>query len=317
VIGLFDVLLNLAKIYRARKTICTAIRQNPPDLLILIDYSGFNLRLVKMAKQAGLKVLYYISPQLWASRTRRVNVIRKYVDRVAVIFPFEVDFYKKLHVPATFVGHPLVTTVHPSMPHTQAIEHFGLKPDYKTIGIFPGSRKGEIKRLLPVMLKAAELAANRFPHSQFILPLASSLAAADLQPYLQKSRLNIQLITEQNYDAINICDAIIAKSGTTTLEIALLSVPLVIVYKIWPPYFPIKSIIKIPYIGLCNIVAGKEIAKELLQQQASPYNISQEIVRILTEPSYRNQMLTELGKVKSKLVTAETTDIAELVINML
>lgn len=317
VIGIFDVLLNIHKIYKAQKTIRQALCANPPDLLILIDYSGFNLRLAKIAKKMGLKILYYISPQLWASRTNRVKIMRKYVDHIAVIFPFEVEFYKKFNIPVSFVGHPLVDKVYPTMSALAAKQKFNLNPDYKTIGLFPGSRKGEIKRLLPVMLKAAQLIKAHFPNTQFVLPLASSLNQTDIEPYL-KTNLDIKIITQQNYDVMNVCDAIIAKSGTVTLEIALMGVPMVIIYKIWPPYFPIKSIIKIPYIGMCNIVAGKEIAKELLQQHATPKNISQEIIHILTDDQYRNNMINEMRNIKSRLTQNNNyTPLPQLVLSVL
>ena len=179
----------------------------------------------------GLKILYYISPQLWASRTKRVKIMRKYVDHIAVIFPFEVEFYKKFNIPVSFVGHPLVDKVKPTMSTSEAKKKFDLNPKYKTIGLFPGSRKGEIKRMLPVMLKAAQLIKAHFPDTQFILPLASSLSQNDLEPYLDTSssrgltagsrnpiknddgELDIKIITQQNYDVINVCDAIIARNS--------------------------------------------------------------------------------------------------------
>jgi lipid-A-disaccharide synthase len=317
VMGFFDVLIHLPKIYSAKKIICNTIANSPPNLLILIDYSGFNLRLAKIAKQKGIKILYYIIPQLWASRQRRIKIIRKYVDKVAVIFPFEIDFYKRFDIPVCFVGHPLLDIVHPSMSIGEAKQKFALNPQYKTIGLFPGSRKGEIKRLLPVMLKSAQLLKQQFPNIQFILALASSLTEDDLNPYLKKFDLEIKIIANHNYDIMQVCDAIIAASGTVTLEIALMKIPMLIIYKISPPYFPIKLIIKIPYIGLCNIIAGKQIVKEFLQQHANPKKISAEITRILTDNNYRNTMITELKKIKGKLTTEKTENLAQLVVNML
>jgi lipid-A-disaccharide synthase len=315
--GLFDVLRHLAKFYSARKIIYKTLINDPPDLLILIDYSGFNLRLVKKAKQAGIRILYYITPQVWASRQRRVKTIRKYVDQLAVIFPFEVDFYKQFDIPVAFVGHPLTDTVYATMDREFAKQEFALYPEYKTIGLFPGSRKGEIKRLLPVMLKSAELLKETFPNIQFVLALASSLTKHDLAPYLKKSNLDIKIIKNQNHDAMQVCDAIIATSGTVTLEIALMNIPMVIIYKISPPFFPIKAIINVPFIGLCNIIAGKEIVKEFLQQHANPKNISTEITHILADENYRNNMLAELKKIKPQLSLKETTNLAQLIINML
>lgn len=317
VMGLFDVLTHLPKIFSAKKIICNTIANNPPNLIILIDYSGFNLRLAKIAKQKGIKILYYISPQLWASRQWRIKKIRKYVDKTAVIFPFEIDLYKQFNVPVSFVGHPLSGIVQASMPIDEAKQVFALNSQYKTIGLFPGSRKGEIKRLLPIMLKSAQILKQQFPGTQFILALASSFTRDDLNPYLQKSDLEIKVIANQNYDIMQVCDAIVAASGTVTLEIALMEIPMLIIYKISPPYFPIKSIIKIPYIGLCNIIAGKQIVKELLQQHANPKNISFEITRILTDDNYRNTMINELKKIKEKLISEKTENLTQLVVNML
>ena len=315
--GLFDVLRHLTKFYSARKIIYKTLTNDPPDLLILIDFSGFNLRLVKKAKQAGIKILYYITPQVWASRQRRVKTMRKYIDQLAVIFPFEVNFYKQFDMPVTFVGHPLANTVHATMDKDFAKQKFALNSEYKTIGLFPGSRKGEIKRLLPVMLESAELLKETFPNMQFILALASSLTKQDLDPYLKKSNLDIKIVENQNYDAMQVCDAIIATSGTVTLEIALMNIPMVIIYKISPPYFPIKLIINVPFIGLCNIIAGKEIVKEFLQQHANPKNVSAEITHILADANYRNNMITELKKIKPQLSLKETANLAQLILKML
>jgi len=317
VMGLFDVLRHLTKFYSAKKIIHKTLLNNPPDLLILIDYSGFNLRLVKKAKQAGIKILYYITPQVWASRQRRIKIIRKYVDQLAVIFPFEVDFYKQFDIPVAFVGHPLANTVQATMDMAFAKQEFTLNSEYKTIGLFPGSRKEEIKRLLPVMLKSAKLLKKAFPNIQFVLALASSLTQNDLAPYLKKSNLDIKIIANQNYDAMQVCDAIIATSGTVTLEIALMNIPMVIIYKISPPYFPIKLIINVPFIGLCNIIAGKEIVKEFLQQHANPKNISTEITHILNDEIYRNTMIAELKKVKQQLTLKETESLAQLILKIL
>ncbi len=317
VMGLFDVLRHLTKFYSAKKIIHKTLLNNPPDLLILIDYSGFNLRLVKKAKQAGIKILYYITPQVWASRQRRIKIIRKYVDQLAVIFPFEVDFYKQFDIPVAFVGHPLANTVQATMDMAFAKQEFTLNSEYKTIGLFPGSRKEEIKRLLPVMLKSAKLLKKAFPNIQFVLALASSLTQNDLAPYLKKSNLDIKIIANQNYDAMQVCDAIIATSGTVTLEIALMNIPMVIIYKISPPYFPIKLIINVPFIGLCNIIAGKEIVKEFLQQHANAKNISAEITHILNDEIYRNTMIAELKKIKPQLTLKETENLAHLIIKML
>ena len=175
VVGLIEVIAHFPVIYRAFSTLKKIIRTDPPDLLILIDYPDFNLHLAQVAKSAGVRVLYYISPQVWAWRVGRVKKIARLVDRMAVVFPFEVPFYEKEGVPVTFVGHPLVDTVFPTMNRAEAQACFGLDPARRTVGLFPGSRKGEIKNLSATILEAAALLKKHFPDLQFILPLASSL----------------------------------------------------------------------------------------------------------------------------------------------
>lgn len=318
VMGL-DVFTRLPEIFSALKVVRSILSKSPPDLVILVDYPGFNLHVAKLAKKAGVKVLYYISPKLWASRQYRIQIMRNCVDKIAVIFPFEVGFYQKFNIPATFVGNPLTKTAIPSISKQQSYMQFGLDPKNKTIGLFPGSRKGEIKRLLPIMLKTAELLQNNFPDIQFVLPLASSLSTDDLLPYLKNRPINLKIIKNDAniYNVINICDSIIAASGTVTLEIALVGVPLVIIYKVFPPYFPIKKIINIAHIGLCNIVAGKEIVRELLQQHANHREIYIETARILNDDAYRHKMRHELQQVKHDLGGEKTEDLARLVLEMM
>jgi len=313
----------LPQIFSAFKLIRSILYKQPPNLLILVDYPGFNLHVAKLAKKNDIRVLYYISPKIWASRQYRVKTIRKYVDKVAVIFPFEVEFYKKFNIPVTFVGNPLSLSAVPTQTKQETYEKIQIEPNNKIIGLFPGSRRSEIKRLLPVMLKTAQLLQNKFPNSQFLLPLASSLTKNDLLPYLKDNSINLKIIEDNVlnkisiYDVINICDAIIAASGTVTLEIALINIPMVIIYKIFPSYLPIKKIINIEHIGLCNIIADKEIVKELLQQHANPKEIYAEMIRILLDDSYRNKMRHELKLVKDYLTNKEAENLAELALNMM
>lgn len=315
VMGL-DIVTRLPQIFYVLKTIRKILTKNFLDLVILVDYPGLNLHVAKLAKKAGIKVLYYISPKLWASRQYRVKIMRDYVDQIAVIFPFEVNFYKQFNIPVKFVGNPLTAIAKPSLSKQQAYEKFGLTDKNKIIGLFPGSRKGEIKRLLPIMLKTAALLRNNFANAQFVLPLASSLSEDALLPYLKNCPISIKIIKNDIYDLINVCDAIIAASGTVTLEIALIGTPMVIIYKIFPPYFPIKKIINIKHIGLCNIIAQKEIIKELLQQHANPKEIYKEIERILNDDAYRHKMREELQQIKRHLISEKTENLAELVLHM-
>jgi lipid-A-disaccharide synthase len=302
VVGLVEVISHFAAIYRAFTTLRRIIRTDPPDLLILIDFPDFNLRLAKAAKKAGVRVLYYISPQVWAWRVGRVKKIARLVDRMAVVFPFEVPFYEKEGVPVTFVGHPLVDIVHPTMSRSEAQACFGLDPARRTVGLFPGSRKGEIRNLSATILEAASLLKKHFPDVQFILPLASSLTEDDIAPFLKASDLNIRVIEEKTYDVMQVCDAIITVSGTVTLEAALMGVPMVIIYRVSPLTYAVgKRLIKVDHIGICNIVAGERVARELVQDDAEPAWIAAEIARILTDDNYMKEMRGKLLNIRGIL----------------
>jgi lipid-A-disaccharide synthase len=302
VVGLVEVLAHFDVIFHAYTTLKKVIRADPPDLLILIDYPDFNLRLAKLAKAAGVKVLYYISPQVWAWRVGRVKKIARVVDRMAVVFPFEVPFYEKERLPVTFVGHPLVDIVQPAMTREAAQRAFGLDPQHQTIGLFPGSRKSEIKRLLPVILNSATLLKQRFPEAQFILPLASSLSHADLAPHLEGCGLDIKVVEEQGYDVMQVCDAIITVSGTVTMEIALIGTPMVIIYRVAPLTYQIGiRLIKVDHAGICNIVAGERVVPELIQKDAEPVKIAAEIGRMLTDSAYAGAIKVKLAGIREKL----------------
>jgi len=302
-VGLFDILKNLSKIFTIFKKIKTALSAQRPDLIILIDYPAFNLRLAKIATKAHVKVLYYISPQIWAWHASRIKIIKRYVDHMAVILPFEVEIYKKAEVPVTFVGHPLLKIVKPNISIDAAKKSLGLPNNRTIIGLMPGSRKSEITYLLPIMLKAAELLQDRYPNIQFLLPLASSLDERDLALHLTDTQLlPIHIIKEDHYNAMQTCDAIIAASGTATLEVTILGIPLAIIYKTSPiEAFLGRRLMKIKYLGLCNVIAGKEIVQEFLQEKAEPHAIAKEISRILDDESYRRKIISDMNLVKQAL----------------
>ena len=319
VVGLVEVVAHFDVIYRAYSTLKSIIATDPPDLVILIDYPDFNLRIARLAKRAGIKVLYYISPQVWAWRVGRVKKIARLVDRMAVVFPFEVPFYEKEKVPVTFVGHPLVDVVQSAHTRDGALTAFGLDPEKKTIGLFPGSRKGEIKHLLPVIIESAKLLRERFPDVQFLLPLAVSLQKSDIAPHLEKANLPVKVIQGQGYEVMRACDAIITVSGTVTLEIALIGTPLVIIYRVSPFTYSIgRHLVRVDHIGLCNIVAGKRIVRELVQHDCEPETIAGETERMLTDAGYSAAMKHELEMVKEKLGEGGCSGrVARIIVEML
>ncbi|WP_347710809.1 lipid-A-disaccharide synthase [Geotalea sp. SG265] len=302
VVGLVEVVAHFPVIARAFTTLKNILRHDPPQLLILIDYPDFNLRLAKVAKKAGVRVLYFISPQVWAWRAGRVKKIGRVVDHMAVLFPFEVPYYERERVPVTFVGHPLLDMVRPKMTRAEAMARFGLAEDRRVIGLFPGSRRSEIKNLFPVVLDAAKLLKDRFPDAQFALPLASSLKREEIQPAIDASGLDIAVATNATHDVIQVCDAIITVSGTVTMEIAILGIPMAIIYKVSPFTYAVgKRLIKVDHIGICNIVAGERVVKELIQHDAEPETVAAEIAAIMEDHEYAARIRQGLAAIPAKL----------------
>jgi len=302
VMGLVEVLGHLPVIVRAFNLLKRQLLDNPPKLLILIDYPDFNLRLAKVAKRAGVKVLYFISPQVWAWRSGRVKGIGRVVDRMAVLFPFEVPFYEQAGIPVSFVGHPLLDMVRPSMGKEDARQSFGLAGEGRVVGLFPGSRKAEIEKLLPVVLESARLLKERLPDLQFLLPLASSLSEEDISPQVAASGLPVRIVSGRNHDLMVACDAAISVSGTVTMELALVGVPMVIIYRVSPLTYEVgKRVIKVAHIGICNIVAGRRVVQELIQHEAEPFGIAREMERLLTDAPYADEVREGLAGVRVKL----------------
>lgn len=320
VVGIVEVLVKYRTIMGILNQLRDDVKANPPDLLILVDYQEFNFKLAEAAKAAGVKVLFYISPQVWAWRPHRVHKIGKIIDMMAVLFPFEEKFYQQANVPVRFVGNPLVDEARPVKSKDDAIKQYELDGTKPIIGLFPGSRKGEIKRILPIQLKAARLLRQRYPGIQFILPIASSLEDSDIAPYCKSyEELHIHRVKDLPYDVMQVCDAIIVASGTATLEIALMGIPSVITYRISPiSYFILKRLVTIDHIGLVNIVAEKGIVKELIQKDARADKIADEISLILDDEAYRNQMVSELNQVRAKLgKEGGSKNVAQLAYEML
>lgn len=303
VMGIIEVLAKWGTIMDALKILKNSLEDNPPDLLILVDYQEFNMKLAKAAKKLGIKVMFYIGPQVWAWRSHRVKKIGRHIDMMAVLFPFEEEFYKEAGVPVRFVGNPLVDEVKTSMSIEQAQKTFNLDASLKTIGLFPGSRKSEICRILPTLLASAQKIFDQYPESQFIIPIASSINMNAVQPALDEfSELPVQVVHSHIHDVMNCCHAIVTASGTVTLETALMKIPMVIVYKMSSLSYKImKRLITIEHIGLPNILAGREIVKELLQENANPDSISKEILKTLTDSNYRQKMIADLQSVRDKL----------------
>jgi len=302
VVGIIEVLRHWGEIKKAMNLVKTALEETKPDLLILVDYPEFNLKMARHAKTLGIKVLFYISPQIWAWRPKRIHKIGRSIDHMAVLFKFEQAYYEKANIPVSFVGHPLVDKVKGNIEPKQARDNLGLDQSDITIGLFPGSRKSEIHQLLPLMLETAQLMQQRNPALKFILPVASTLDYDAIYQQCEQSAVEVQLTRDDIYDLIPCCNAIVSCSGTVTLEIALLNTPMCLVYKIsWLSYQIMSRLILIPHIGLANIVANKLIVKELLQDDATPQTITTELFRLLEDESYRSQVVSDLSKVRENL----------------
>ncbi len=298
-VGVIEIIKHLKTLRRVFNKIKNHLAATQPDLVILVDFPGFNLRLAKIAKAMGIKVLYFVSPQIWAWHYGRIKKIKQYVDHMAVLFQFEETLYQKENMPVSFVGHPLMQLVKKTASKEQLYQQYQLNPAQPIVALFPGSRCTEIERLLPIIRDTLPLIQARLPQTQFILPLANSLSIETLQPWLTPE---MRIIENNTYNILQVCDAAIAASGTVTLEIALSRVPLVITYKLSKlTHLLSKLVVKVKNIGLCNIVAQEQVAKEFLQYRAKPSAIANETIKILTDHHYRQNILNKLDSIPSKL----------------
>jgi len=294
--GFAEVMSNLPTILQNFKSCKQDITAYQPDLLILIDYPGFNLRMAEWAKKKGIRVVYFISPQVWAWKESRVKSIRKYVDKMLVILPFEKQFYEqKWHYPVDYVGHPLV----------EIIDRFlATKPnppaewlDKKIIAVLPGSRKQEIRKKLPIMLAITD----DFPDHHFVVGMAPGLDTSFYEPFTQ-NRKNVSFIQNQTYLLLAHAHAALVTSGTATLETALFGVPEIICYKGNPVSYQIaKRLINISYIGLANLIMNKPMVKELIQHDLTPHNLRLELQKLLYDESERKRIEADYVLLRSRL----------------
>ncbi len=317
IMGFTEVVRHFKVIYKIFKQMEAHLRETKPDALILVDYPGFNLRLAKKAKAMSIKVIYYISPQLWAWKPGRIKTIQENVDLMAVILPFEKKIYDDAGVKAHFVGHPLIQTVKTTLSSQAVREKWHLPLDKKLIGMLPGSRPGEIKRIFPVMLKAAEKLQQKNKEIAFVLPIAPTLTTKDFEPYLTDTTLMFHYVHADHYDVVNACHSLMVTSGTATLETALLEKPMVLVFKTsMLNYILAKMFIRVKYIGLCNLLAEKMIIPEIIQHDLTPEHLFQAMQRFIDDKDYYQHVENELTGVKA-LLTSSATDItlAELALN--
>ena len=302
VMGFVEVLKNIRKIFKLLDDLTEIIRAERPDLLVLIDYPDFNWRLAKRVKKFGVKILSYIPPSAWAWRKGRAKTCAAIADVFIAIFPFELPVYEAAGAKIFFLGNPLVDTVKTSMSKAEAYKFFNVNESERVILLMPGSRRQEIKLLLPEMLDSAKILSEKVP-AQFFLPVADGVDESNLQKQICAANIDIKLVeSARRYDLMSIADAAIATSGTVVLEAALLNLPSVVLYKMAPlNYFIGKLLVDIKYFSLPNILAGEKILPELLQSEVTPEKISSETIKILEN---RASIIEKLKSACAKLGTA-------------
>jgi len=297
--GFAEVLKHLPFIKVMQHTLEQILKFKKTDVLVLIDYPGFNLRFARIAKKYGVKIVYYISPQIWAWHKSRIKQIRELVDKMLVIFPFEVDIYRAEGVDVEFVGHPLLEVLESHMDRTSFCKRYGIDPRHKILGLLPGSRRQEIENIFPVMLSAAKQVAYELD-----MEIAVAVAPTLEENYFRTfyALEGIHLVSGATYDLMKHSDFAIVTSGTATLETACFETPMIVVYKTsWLTYLIGRLLIRLRNIGLVNIVAGKRIVPEFVQHSASARNLAREALRILKNESRLSQMKADLASFKSRL----------------
>ena len=298
--GLVEVVRNLGTIRALEADLRAALEPRPPEAAVLIDYPGFNLRFARFLKQKRVPVLYYISPQVWAWHKSRVKTMRGLVDQMNVVFPFEVDIYRREGIPVEFVGHPLVERIGASQGRAAFRSALGVSAGGRLLGLFPGSRLQEIERIFPVMLEAARRVRQE-TRAVVAVGVASNLGREALAGYCGPHP-DVQLVEGQTYDLMSHADAGIVTSGTATLEMGWFGTPMAIVYRTSPITYAVgRMLVDVPAIGLANIVAGQKVVPEFIQHQMTAASVASSVARILDDAAYREEMIRGLSVIRGRL----------------
>jgi lipid-A-disaccharide synthase len=305
IIGVPEVARGIRRLYAAFRALYEAARDRRPDAVVLVDWPDFNLRLARKLRRAGLRVIYYISPQVWAWREYRVRQIRRDVDRMLVIFPFEEAFYAEHGVRAEFVGHPLAGEVEPARSREEFLAAHALDASCETVALLPGSRRKEIAYNLPEIVGAVELLARARPGIQFVLPLASTVDRAQVEAILAPVTEHVRVVERDTYSAVAYSDFAVVASGTATLETALLGTPLAVVYRVSKlNYWLHRPLIHVDTFGMVNLIAGRRVAPELIQDECNAERIAETVLSYLDAPERLAAMRRELAGVRERLATA-------------
>ncbi len=317
VVGITEVLSKITSILKGLSVAKKALKTMHPDLLVLIDFPDFNLNVAATAKKLKIPVLYYISPQVWAWRPGRVKKIGKVVNHMAVILPFEADFFKRHQIPVTFVGHPLLDKDH--LTPINALERQA--ESNPTVGLLPGSRDREIARHLPVMLDAARILAERIKNIKFVISVAPAVGKQYVEAIIAKHKalINFEMIEGRVDEVFEKCRLVVAASGTVTLESAISGTPMVIIYKLSPiSYWLGRVLIRVKHIGLVNLIAGKRVVPELLQGEASPSKIADTVFEMLNDVPGLERLRNELLSTRDMLGEPGASErVADIALNML
>jgi len=302
VVGIFEVLKELSTFKKIFRMTAKKLDEVKPDAVILIDYPGFNLRFAKEAKKRGIKVIYYISPQVWAWGKKRIKLMRKVVDRMIVLFAFEEKLYKENGIDAIFAGHPIIDIAVPSMEMDEAVKSFGLTPGKPTVALIAGSRAIEVKRMLPAMLRASRIIKKVMPDTQFVISKSPTLDEGIYTDILNKESMRVSIARDNIYDCLNVCDIALVCSGTATIDTAIMGKPMVVVYKLSNlTYFLLKHLVSTPNIAMANIIAQKTVVPELIQFDMTPEKIAAEALGILRNEERSDSIKEGLKEVKDAL----------------
>ncbi|HEX8998489.1 MAG TPA: lipid-A-disaccharide synthase [Blastocatellia bacterium] len=308
IMGAVEVARALPKFLRVFRRLREAANERRPRVVVLIDWPEFNLRLARKLRKDGHRVVYYISPQIWAWRSYRIRGIKRDVEKMLVILPFEPEYYRQHGVEVEYVGHPLLDSVRVTRNRDEFCAHHHLDPSKPLIAFLPGSRHSELRHILQPLLETAQALNQTHPHFQIILPLARTFARTEIAAQLD-SISNLHLIEQDTYNAIAAADLAVVASGTATLETAIIGTPLIVVYRAsqlnWRIFWPL---INVPFVGMPNLIAGREIAPELLQSELNAVRLSKEIVAFLEDPNRLMQARKDLAEVRNKLGEANASE---------
>jgi len=315
VVGFWEVMRRLPALRRAMRDLFRAMVSRRPDIVVLIDYPGFNLRFARLARQRGYKTLYYITPQIWAWGGWRIRTMYRFVDKLVVVLPFEKRFYENLGLDVSFVGHPVLDLVERRLSREEFCARLGLNPGAPIIGLLPGSRADEVKRILPTLL----LSVRAFDDAQCVLALSSNLDRSIVEEAVERLLSRVRIVTGMTYEAMGCSDLLLVASGTATLEAAVLSTPMIIVYRVsLLSWIIAKFLVKTAHIGLVNLVAGRGVVPEFIQFRATPRRLSSAIGELLEDRARRESMAFELKRVRELLGERGATErAARIVVEML